>query len=58
MTFIHRNHHINLLTEVASFAKGLYMAKGNLKVTLLNALLCHELLSDESFWIAYEKRLL
>lgn len=58
MTFIHRNHHTNLLTEVVTFSKSLFMAKGNLKVTLLNALLCHELLSDENFWLSYEKRLL
>lgn len=34
------------------------MPRGDLKVSLLNSLVSHELFSDENFWINYEKRLL
>lgn len=58
LNFIHHNNHTNLLIEIVLFSKQIYLLKNNLKVTLLNSLLSHELFLSQKFWFDYQKRLL
>lgn len=43
LNFVHKNNHTNLLIEIVLFSKDIYLLRNNLKVTLLNSLLSHEL---------------